>query len=440
MKKLALLLFLPFLLTMLPISVYADEGGSTSSAGYNYGLDEEGNAELYDFLLKDSFHGEVRIPTEIDGHPVDYVGNACYMNAKGITSVVIPASITDMGDSVFFGCTSLDHFTVEGGNPYYSVNNGVLMADNNTFLVAYPAAKSLDAYMIPNGVNEIAPGAFGFAQHLKEVVVSEGVEFIDNWSFAYSAIEKISIAGTVYQIDDYAFAYCDNLHDVILKSGIEKIYHAAFAYDKSLTQITLPNTLTLIGQYAFCGTGLSCVTIPRSLEEISYCAFGYDSNLNPISEFTIYGEPYTMAQQYATAVDEENNYQNQFTFIAVKDASIPYELGGGQLYEAETAPPETAVSVETKEKTAVNQEGEVIITTDEEGNTIEVIQTEDPTGKASIFEEISAGLFGNKKMQMILGIGGGVAVILAIILIIAFAKKPKNSKKKENDENENGED
>ena len=65
---------------------------------------------------------------------------------------------------------------------------------------------------------------------------------------------------------------------------------------------------------------------------------------------------------------------------------------------------------------------------------------EDPTGKASIFEEIGAGLFGNKKLQLILGIGGGVAVILAIVLIVAFAKKPKNSGKKENDEDENGED
>ena len=344
MKKLVLLLFLPFLLTMLPISVYADEGDNPSSVvvtEYQYGLDEEGNAELYDFLLSDSFQGELTIPTEIEGHPVDYVGNACYMNAKGITSVVIPASITDMGDSVFLGCTALDHFTVEAGNPYYSVNDGVLMADGNSFLVAYPAAKPLDAYMIPPGVNELAPGAFGFAVNLKEVVIPDGVEFIDNWCFSYSNIEKISIAGTVYQIDDYAFAYCNSLNSVNLNAGIRKIYHAAFAYDKALTQITLPNTLTLIGQYAFCGTGLSCVTIPRSLQEISYCAFGYDSNLNEISEFTIYGEPYTMAQEYATATDEENDYANHFTFVAVQDASIPYELGNGKLYVEETQPPET---------------------------------------------------------------------------------------------------
>ncbi|MEE5991892.1 MAG: leucine-rich repeat protein [Oscillospiraceae bacterium] len=433
MKKLALLLFLPFLPTMLPFTVHADEAAieptSAPVVEYKYGLDEEGNAELYDFLLSDSFQGELTIPTEIEGHPVDYVGNACYMNAKGITSVVIPAAITDMGDSVFFGCTALDHFTVQEGNTYYSVNDGVLMADNNSFLVAYPAAKPNASYTIPAGVNELAPGAFGFAQNLKEIVIPDGVQFIDNWCFSYSMIEKASVAGTVYQIDDYAFAYCNSLHDVTLNAGIEKIYHAAFAYDKALTQITIPNTVTLIGQYAFCGTGLPCVTIPNSLEEISYCAFGYDDNMNPVSEFTIYGELYSMAEQYATATDEENGYQNQFTFVAVKDASIPYELGNGELLNGETQP------LETTPKSQENQD-DVIITTDEEGNTIEVAQTEEPTGKAGIFEKIGAGLFGNQKLQMILGIGGGVAVILAIILIIAFSKKPKNSTPKGNDDNE----
>ena len=63
-----------------------------------------------------------------------------------------------------------------------------------------------------------------------------------------------------------------------------------------------------------------------------------------------------------------------------------------------------------------------------------------PQGEANIFEKMGAGLFGNQKMQMILGIGGGVAILLAIVLIIAFAKKPKNSQKKENDESENGTD
>lgn len=373
---------------------------------YTYGLDAEGNAELYDFIPSDTYEGPVVIPAEIEGHPVDLIGNACFMNAAGITEVTIPANITDMGESVFFGCTSLETFHVEPGNPYYATtSDGVLVADNGSFLVAYPAALEGEKYTIPAGVDEIAPGAFGFAQNLREVVVPDGVNFIDNWSFAYSAIEKISIAGSVVQIDDYAFAYCTKLSDVELGSGIEVIYHAAFYCDEALKQITLPNTLTMIGQYAFCGTGMPCVTIPNSLEVISFCAFGYDSSLTAMPDFIIYGEPYTMAQQYATDYDLENDYENHFEFIAVVDASIPYELGGGMLYEEAQ---DDGILTET------NENGDVIVLeTDENGNPI------DPA------DELGAGLKGNKRLQLMLGIGGGIAVVLAVILVVAYAKKPK---------------
>lgn len=381
--------------------------GVAEEVQYKYGLDEEGNAELYDFLLSDTYEGPVVIPTEIEGHPVDYIGNACFMSAAGITSVTIPASLIDMGDDVFFGCTGLTEFIVEEGNSYYSVKDGVLLADEEKFLVAYPAGKDAASYTVPDSVDEIAPGAFGFAQNLTEVTLPDGVEFIDAWAFAYSQLQKVEIAGSVYQIDDYAFAYCESLHDVTLGNGVEKIYHAAFLNDTALEQITLPDSLTNIGQYAFCGTGLTCVTIPNSLEEISYCAFGYDSSMSAISEFTIYGEPYSLAQSYATAGDAENDYQNNFKFVAVVDASIPYELGGGELYEdADSAAPEEEIQTDA--------DGEVLST-----------ETAANDNQANMTEEIGAGLKDNRRLQLMLGIGGGVLVVLAAVLLIVYAKKPK---------------
>lgn len=398
----------------------AEVPADSAASQYNYKLDAEGNAELYDFLLSDTFEGDLVIPAEIDGHRVDYIGNACYLNAHGITSVTIPASLTDIGDSVFMGCTSLERFIVEEGNPYYSIiDDGVLVADNNAFLVAYPAAKADETYTL-HGIDEIAPGAFSYAQNLKEINITEGVIAIDTLAFAYSHIEKASIAGSVYQIDDYAFAYCEQLHEVNLGNGIEKIYHAAFAYDKALEQITLPSTLTLIGQYAFCGTSLKCVTIPNSLEEISFCAFGYDSDLNAISDFTVYGEPDTMAQSYCTASDDENDYENHFTFIAVEDASIPYELGGGKLYSASTEAESATEAV-----------------TDENGETIAPAETATEDYTAGITEEIGSNLYGNSRVKLILGIGGGVLVALATVLIVVFAMKPKKQEaSKENDDAE----
>ena len=405
---------------LTPTAVFAEEAApaeepAPANTEYEYELDAEGNAKLAKFNGIDTFTGDLTIPSEIDGHPVNFVKAGCFMEAKGIKSVTIPATITDMGDDVFMGCTALERFVVEAGNPYYSIqDDGVLYADDNKFLVAYPAAKADTTYSIPAGVEEIAPGAFGFSFNLKEIIVPEGVQFIDGWAFAYSGIEKASIAGTVYQIDDYAFAYCDSLHEVDLGHGIEKIQPAAFANDRALQQITLPDSLTLIGQYAFCGTSLPCVTIPDSLETIDFCAFGYDASFNAISDFTIYGEPGTMAQEYSTASDDENEYQNHFNFVAVKDASVPYELGMGELYEeggdSATDAPASEIGADTEET---------------------LNEVEEAEREAAMTEKIGAGLSGNKRMQIILGVGGGVLIALAVVLITVFTSRAKKNRQKE---------
>lgn len=394
----------------VPMAVQAEEDGAFvgESIHYDYEVGEDGNVSLYDFLDGDSFEGDLVIPSEIDGHPVTYIGNGCFMSDTGITSITIPKTITDLGSSVFFDCESLTEFRVEDGNPYFSVKDGVLLGDEEKYFVAYPAAKEGTSYTIPDTVEEIAPGAFGFAQHLEEIVIPDNVQYIDNWAFGHSKIRKADISGSVIQIDSYAFAYCDELSEVNLGSGLEKILHASFAYDEKLTQITLPDTLTYVGQYAFCGAGLSCITIPNSVEEISYCAFGYDGDMKAIHDFVIYGEPYTTAQIYATTEDDENDYKNNFTFIAVEDASIPYELGGGKLYveEEESTPEEESAE-------------ESIVETDENGNPVRMD------------DRIGAGLFGNKRLQLFLSIGGGIAILLAVVLLIAFLRKPAESEKEQ---------
>lgn len=412
MKKHLFILTAVLLTAVMPMHVYAEEVTETSAgeqaetqAGemFSYTLDAGGNAQITDFLVSDSYTGEIVIPQEIDGHIVTYLDNAAFMNAKGITGVTIPATVTDMGNSVFFGCENLERFTVESGNTYFSVvDDGVLMADNNQFLVAYPAAKAGETYTIPAATDEIAPGCFGFAKNLKEITIPESVVYIDKWAFAYSHLEKIVVSSGVMQIDDYAFAYCEQLRDVTLQSGLESIYDAAFSCCPALTEITLPDTLTYVGQCAFCGTGMTSVTIPASVAEIDYCAFGYDKDLNALSSFVIYGNTNTEAQNYCTAIDVDNDYENNFTFISIDDAAEPED----------SAPAE-----ETNQET--DRE------TDAEGAVLTEQNTEAGTD-AGLSGMLGAELKNNSFLQILLATVGGIAVVLALTLIILMIKKPKN--------------
>ena len=427
MKKSVLLcIFLASLLLAAPVTAFAEgeeapaaaEAGDTPAAEedipvgmendmFEYEVTNDGYAKLKKFKPGASYSGPVEIPSKINDYFVIDICNGCFMECSGITSVSLPDDVTDIGDNVFLGCTALESFSVNPANPYFSVQDGVLLADNAEFLIAYPAAKAGDTYITPAGVNEIAPGAFGFAQNLKEVTVSQGVTNIDNWAFAHSNIEKVHIAGSVEQIDDYAFAYCNALSDVELGNGIQKIYHAAFANCPALTSITLPASLELVGQYAFCGTGMTSVTIPRSVEKIDFCAFGYDADFNAVSGFTIYGEPNTMAQEYCTTADPDNDYQNNFKFVAVENADKPNGSSAEEAAEEAT---------------------EIITGADGEEIAIPAV-IEQETGELTFGEKIGAALKGNTKVKMILGIGGGVLILLACGLIAAFMKSPKRKAK-----------
>lgn len=68
----------------------------------------------------------VNIPSEINGIPVETIGNAAFQDNTTITSVTIPASVTEIGSNAFAGCTNLtsvnyagdwSNLTIQSGNP-----------------------------------------------------------------------------------------------------------------------------------------------------------------------------------------------------------------------------------------------------------------------------------------------------------------------------------
>ena len=78
----------------------------------------------------------------------------------------------------------------------------------------------------------------------------------------------------VKAIDVIAFGSCTNLTSITIPSSITSIGDQAFAYCSSLTSITIPNSVTTIGNSAFRGcTSLTNITIPNSVTTIGSFAF-----------------------------------------------------------------------------------------------------------------------------------------------------------------------
>ena len=98
--------------------------------------------------------------------------------------------------------------------------------------------------------------------------------------------------------------------------------------------------------------------------------------------------------------------------------------------EEETAPepeePQPIIVVEEEpvpETTPVPEEP----VTDENGEVIEPVETNPDGTPVTAKEQIGAGLKDNQKLQLMLGIGGGVLLVLAGLLVAVFLKKPKST-------------
>ena len=85
---------------------------------------------------------------------------------------------------------------------------------------------------------------------------------------------SVTIPNSVTSIGEYAFLGCSGLTSVTIPNSVTSIGGAAFYDCSGLTSVTIPNSVTSIGGGAFRGcSGLTSVTIPNSVTSIGDKAF-----------------------------------------------------------------------------------------------------------------------------------------------------------------------
>jgi hypothetical protein len=160
-----------------------------------------------------SAFGECRNLTSITlSKNLTNIGTIAFSYCRSLTSITIPESVTSIGDNVFYYCLSLAAIHVEDGNTHFSSDDGILINNDETTLLACPAAKTGD-YTIPDGVTSIEKQAFTNS-NLTSVIIPEGVTTIGEQAFWYSKLKNIRIAKSVTCINYHAFNECQDLTDI----------------------------------------------------------------------------------------------------------------------------------------------------------------------------------------------------------------------------------
>ena len=263
MKK-TIALFLSLFLILSGLNAGLAETAQTgNSNGYTYTVLEDGSA----CITKCSLGGDLIIPDELDGHPVTMIGERAFdRNMKvekltipeGVTSigpyafywcenltkVSIPYSLVTMEDNPFDMCSSLTTISVPKDHPVYEVKSGVLFNKPEKTLICYPKTKKNGSYSVPNGTLHIGGDAF-----------CTGNE----------NLRSITLPKSLLTIGHDAFHSCFFLKGALkLPAQLQSVGKSAFALCDHFSTLSIPESLTDIGEMAFMGCEIRKITLAKN--------------------------------------------------------------------------------------------------------------------------------------------------------------------------------
>ena len=204
--------------------------------------------------------------TFASGSKVATIRYSAFQNCTSLTSITIPNSVTTIenassSDGAFTGCTSLASVIFEPGSKLTTIGRS-----------AFSDCTSLTLITIPNSVTTIGIAAFRNCTSLTGITIPDSVTTIQG-SYYYGGTNL------------GAFSYCANLASVTFAPGskLTSIETRAFSDCPKLTSITIPDSVTSIGE-AFSGcTGLTSVTVGNGVTNLNGFSFSSYPNFASVT-------------------------------------------------------------------------------------------------------------------------------------------------------------
>lgn len=217
---------------------------SDYSVGLKYSLntDEKGYTVVGIGYCEDT---DLVIPATYRGLPVTAIGSNAFESVRSFKSVSIPASVTTIGEYAFAHCgvTSVT----------FATNSQLTTVDRYAFF----SSSSLQSIALPDGVTTIGVAAFNGCNNITSISIPDSITTIEN-----RALDFNSSAFTVYNNAKY-LGNSTNPYLVLVRAidtsittcnihtDAKLIYAFAFEDCTLLTSVTIPDSVTIIGNSVF---------------------------------------------------------------------------------------------------------------------------------------------------------------------------------------------
>ena len=265
--------------------------GEVAADGITYRIDENGAM----VAAADSSLTEANIPSsvELEGnqHPVKKINDNVFSGNTNLTAVTLPAGLVEIGASAFNGCQNLESVMLPAGlveigeYAFDGCQNlaSVTLPESLTTLgrEAFSSCKSLKTVKIPSKVTTIPSSCFDGCSSLESVTIPEGVTTIEAYAFGSCKLNALTLPESLEKIGYDAFASNRSLKSVNIPAKVKTIESQTFAFC-GLTDLVVPEGVQVIDQDAFLGNSLENLTLPSTITSIGNEAFRNNNNLKSI--------------------------------------------------------------------------------------------------------------------------------------------------------------
>lgn len=178
-------------------------------------VDYKDGVELYKYNSDDREQTKIEIPSEYDGKPVIKIEDGAFLYTDWLEEITISENIEEIGDYSFgldkntkvinesnkiksagLNAPAFEdtcRYNLLKNNPEFKVTDDAVLSKDGTILISYNISNHKTEYTVPKGVKTIAKYAFLNAKYLEKVVISEGVETLENEVF-FNCAKTIDIS------------------------------------------------------------------------------------------------------------------------------------------------------------------------------------------------------------------------------------------------------
>ena len=223
------------------------------------------------------YSGDIVVPEKVkssDG--VEYCvisfGEGCFSNCRGLTSIIIPSSVTSLGGECFSDCRGLTSITIPSS--VTSLGKG-----------CFKGCSGLTSITIPSSVASLGKGCFKGCSGLTSITIPSSVTLLDDACFeGCRGLTSITIPSSVTLLGGGCFSDCRGLTSITIPSSVAYLGPSCFENCRGLTSITIPSSVTFLDVCCFSScSGLTSISIPSSVPSLSYGCFEGCSGLTSIT-------------------------------------------------------------------------------------------------------------------------------------------------------------